>query len=159
MNPMAQRLGMLFTAATLACGATLAQTVVRCGNAYGETSCPGGTLVPADDPRTAGQRAQAKAVITRDARMADALEAARLKAEAQAQPSRRPTSARSGRAAPVEQEQASSRKNRPAPVFQAVAPAGPDEAARLHKGTRKAASTPEQKNGRAVRKGNEAAQR
>jgi len=84
MNCMAASIGLLIAAGSIYPGLAAAQAVIRCVNAYGEQPCPGGTVVPAADPRTEAQRAQASAAIARDARMAQVLEAARLKAEARA---------------------------------------------------------------------------
>jgi hypothetical protein len=59
-----------------------AQTIYRCGNSYSQQPCPGGTLVPADDARSASQRSQTSRASERDAKAADAMEKARLKEEA-----------------------------------------------------------------------------
>jgi hypothetical protein len=59
-----------------------AQAVYRCGNSYSQQPCPGGTLVPADDARSAAQRSQTGLAAERDAKAADAMEKARLKEEA-----------------------------------------------------------------------------
>jgi hypothetical protein len=59
-----------------------AQNIYRCGNSYSAQPCPGGTLVPADDARSASQRSQTSAASDRDAKAADAMEKARLKEEA-----------------------------------------------------------------------------
>ena len=62
--------------------AAAAQTIYRCGNSYSQQPCPGGTLVPADDARSASQSSQTSAASERDAKAADAMEKARLKEEA-----------------------------------------------------------------------------
>src|SRR5215208_565266 len=59
-----------------------AQSIYRCGNSYSQQPCPGGTLVPADDSRSASQRSQTSLASERDAKAADAMEKARLKEEA-----------------------------------------------------------------------------
>jgi hypothetical protein len=59
-----------------------AQPVYRCGGSYGTQPCPGGVLVPTDDPRSAAQRAQTDAAAKRDAQSAQAMEKDRLKQEA-----------------------------------------------------------------------------
>ena len=59
-----------------------AQDIYRCGNSYSQQSCPGGTIVEAEDERSAAQRAQTGLAAQRDAKMADAMEKARLKEEA-----------------------------------------------------------------------------
>jgi hypothetical protein len=59
-----------------------AQNIYRCGNSYSQQPCPGGTLVPADDARSASQRSQTSLASERDAKAADAMEKARLNEEA-----------------------------------------------------------------------------
>jgi hypothetical protein len=59
-----------------------AQQVYRCGDAYSQQPCPGGTSVQVQDARSAGQAAQTREASQRDARTADAMEKARLKEEA-----------------------------------------------------------------------------
>jgi hypothetical protein len=59
-----------------------AQNIYRCGNSYSQQPCPGGTLVPADDARSASQRSQTSLASERDAKAADVMEKARLKEEA-----------------------------------------------------------------------------
>ncbi|HEY8356575.1 MAG TPA: hypothetical protein VIL30_03850, partial [Ramlibacter sp.] len=66
-----------------AAGAT-AQPVWRCGNSYGSQPCEGGSVVPAARPATPGDAARARAVGTTDAKLAAALEQARLKQEKEA---------------------------------------------------------------------------
>jgi hypothetical protein len=61
-----------------------AQNVYRCGDTYSQRPCPGGALVLTDDPRSAEQRSDAREAAQRAARMADALEKARLREEAKA---------------------------------------------------------------------------
>jgi len=63
-----------------------AQSVYRCGESYSTQPCPGGTVVPTDDPRSAAQRAQADAATRRDARSAQVLEQERLRLEAKPAP-------------------------------------------------------------------------
>ncbi|GAC1607037.1 MAG: hypothetical protein NVS3B2_15530 [Ramlibacter sp.] len=59
-----------------------AQPVYRCGGSYGNQPCPGGVVVPTDDPRSAAQRAQTDAATKRDAQSAQAMEKERLRQEA-----------------------------------------------------------------------------
>jgi hypothetical protein len=59
-----------------------AQNIYRCGNSYSQQPCPGGTLVPADDARSASQRSQTSLASERDAKAADVMEKVRLKEEA-----------------------------------------------------------------------------
>ncbi|HWI83864.1 hypothetical protein [Ramlibacter sp.] len=56
--------------------------VWRCGDTYSNQPCPGGKLVPAQDARSADQRAQTNQAVRRDAKVADEMEKARLKEEA-----------------------------------------------------------------------------
>ncbi len=60
-----------------------AQNVYRCGDSYSSQPCPGATLVLAEDPRSAAQRAANEAATRRDAKTAAAMEKERVKLEAQ----------------------------------------------------------------------------
>ena len=75
-------------ALVLAAGAAQAQTqVYRCGvdgRSYSQEPCAQGRAVEVSDARTAQQAAQTRQAALRDAREADALERARLRAEQQA---------------------------------------------------------------------------
>jgi hypothetical protein len=59
-----------------------AQNIYRCGDSYSQQPCPGGTMVEAEDERSAVQRSQSSLAAQRDAKIADAMEKARLKEEA-----------------------------------------------------------------------------
>lgn len=59
-----------------------AQSVYRCGDSYSHKPCPGGTLVPVEDARSASQRLQTGQAAQRDAKAAEVMEKARLKEEA-----------------------------------------------------------------------------
>ena len=59
-----------------------AQDIYRCGDSYSRQRCPDGTPVQAEDARSAEQARQTSVAAQRDARMADAMEKARLKEEA-----------------------------------------------------------------------------
>jgi hypothetical protein len=59
-----------------------AQNIYRCGDSYSQQPCPGGSMVEAEDERSAGQRSQTSLAAQRDAKIADAMEKARLKEEA-----------------------------------------------------------------------------
>ena len=72
--------GMCLAACSLGAGA---QDIYRCGNAYSQKPCEQGVVVQADDARSAQQRAEAQEVARRDARVADEMQARRLKLEAQ----------------------------------------------------------------------------
>jgi hypothetical protein len=60
-----------------------AQTVYRCADGYSQKPCPGGTPVQVDDDRSEKQRSDAGAFIRRDAKLADEMQAERLKQESQ----------------------------------------------------------------------------
>ncbi len=68
----------------LAGGDALAQAMYRCGSTYGEQPCQGATLVPAAARPTDSDARQAESAARRDARLADAMEKARLAQEARA---------------------------------------------------------------------------
>jgi hypothetical protein len=59
-----------------------AENIYRCGDSYSQRPCPGGTVVEAEDERSASQRSQTSQAAQRDAKIADAMEKARLKEEA-----------------------------------------------------------------------------
>ena len=80
MNKCLPALVVLVTAAALTPAA--AQDVYRCGDSYSQRPCPGGTLVPTDDARSASQQAQTSSAAQRDAKTANMMEKARLKEEA-----------------------------------------------------------------------------
>jgi hypothetical protein len=64
------------------CHSASAQPVYRCGNSYSQTPCAGAVEVPADDPRTEAQRAQARQGLASDKALAKDLEATRRKDDA-----------------------------------------------------------------------------
>lgn len=70
-------------AATFAASAAPPE-VWRCGNTYGSVRCEGGTLMGAPPPVSAAEAARARSVGKADAKLADALEKARLQQEKQA---------------------------------------------------------------------------
>jgi len=70
----------IIAASALSTGAR-AQKVYKCGNAYSQTPCPGGDLIDPTDQRTSAQKNQTDLAIGRDARLADAMEKARLAQE------------------------------------------------------------------------------
>lgn len=68
MKPFAAFSALLLLFTTLA-SSTHAQTVWRCGEGgrtYSESPCPGGQMLKAGDPRTAGQAQSAREAIKRD---------------------------------------------------------------------------------------------
>lgn len=73
-------LGLLILSA-LSMAAT-AQVAYRCGNSYSQTPCPDAVIVDTDDKRTSAQKLQTDQATQRDARIADAMEKARLQQEA-----------------------------------------------------------------------------
>src|SRR5512133_399464 len=58
-----------------------AQNVYKCGNTYSHMACPDGNVIDATDQRTSAQKYQTDQAIDRDARLADAMQKARLKQE------------------------------------------------------------------------------
>ena len=98
---------------------TAAQDIYRCGDSYSQKPCPGGTVVQAEDPRSADQRSQTSLAAERDAKTADAMEKARIKEEA------KPTQA--AYIPPVKQQAVVRKAKEPAP-FKAVAPMKPGDA-------------------------------
>ncbi len=119
------RIAIVFIVAhTVLTGAT-AQNAYKCGNTYSQSPCAGGTVVQADDGRSAEQRSQTQMAAERDAKTAAALEKDRLRQEAGAAPAYIPP--------PKEQPNGSSAKpvmTKPGKPqhFTAVAPAKPGDA-------------------------------
>lgn len=70
----------------LAAPLAFAQTVYRCGSSYSQVPCPAGTAIVVDDARSGEQKTQTESAAKRDAKLADDMEKARLKQEAQAAP-------------------------------------------------------------------------
>jgi hypothetical protein len=63
-----------------------AQAVYRCGSTYSQTPCPDGRIVPATDPRSAAQRAEAKRVAALERQQGQQMERERLAQEAAQKP-------------------------------------------------------------------------
>ncbi|MCJ0765312.1 hypothetical protein [Variovorax terrae] len=74
--------GLLLALAGLLAAGTHAEEVWRCGNSYGQSPCPGGIAVPADDARTAAQKAEADAATRRASQTAGQMEQERLQRNA-----------------------------------------------------------------------------
>ena len=72
---------LLGLALLLAANAASAQAIWRCGNSYSAQPCPGATAVEAHPAPSAKDVAQARRGALADAKMADALEKARLEGE------------------------------------------------------------------------------
>src|SRR4051812_8948856 len=70
---------LLYLLAAVCLAPAAAQNIYRCGDSYSQRPCPGGTVVEAEDERSAAQRAQTSQAAQRDAKTADAMEKARLK--------------------------------------------------------------------------------
>jgi len=68
--------------ALLACGSAAAEEVYRCGNAYSQKPCPGGTTVQVEDTRSAAQNKASIEQTQRDAKSAEAMQKERVKEEA-----------------------------------------------------------------------------
>jgi hypothetical protein len=62
-----------------------AQTVYRCGDSYSLKPCHGSKVIDVEDTRSATQRSQTLEASQRDAKVADAMEKARLEDEAKAE--------------------------------------------------------------------------
>ena len=71
---------LLMLTACLVAGSAAAQTVYKCGNTYSQLPCPDAAVINAD-PRSGAQKAQADQATARDARIASAMEKARLQQE------------------------------------------------------------------------------
>jgi hypothetical protein len=69
----------------------VAQKVYRCGSTYSQIPCADGTTLEVQDARTRIQKSQADAAIKSEAATANAMEKARLKEEAQALSSGKPS--------------------------------------------------------------------
>jgi hypothetical protein len=116
---------LVVLAAAAALAPAAAQSVYRCGDSYSQKPCPGGTLVPTDDARSASQRAQTSAAAQRDAKTANAMEKARLKEEAKPVPGYIPAP----NAEPIAQENKPElAKPKKPQYFTAAAPRKPGEA-------------------------------
>ncbi len=72
---------ILFVAACALSTGARAQNVYKCGNIYSQMPCPGSQVIDVTDERTLAQKNQAELSNTRDARLADAMEKARLQQE------------------------------------------------------------------------------
>lgn len=59
----------------------VAQQVYKCGDSYSQTPCPDGVVIDATDARTKAQKAQTDLATERAARIAAAMEKARLQQE------------------------------------------------------------------------------
>lgn len=81
---MARHLGAAFLPLVLATAASAADgTVYRCGPTYQQVPCAGGQAIDADDPRSAGQRREARATAAAERRQAHELAAERRAREKQ----------------------------------------------------------------------------
>ncbi len=69
---------LLFLTLSAAAMAAPAQVTYRCGNSYSQSPCPDAVIVDTRDARTGAQKTQTDVATQRDARVANALEKARL---------------------------------------------------------------------------------
>jgi len=123
---MNRKLAILLAMSAFAATAA-AQDIYRCGDSYSQKPCPGGRLVETEDARSAKQASESRLASQRDAKVADAMEKARLKEEA------KPAQV----AMPPQKVQASARaEKKPAP-FTAISPPKPGETAVKTKGKKK----------------------
>ena len=106
-------------------GSAQAQNVYRCGESYSTQPCPGATVVPTDDPRSAAQRAQADAATRRDAKSAAVLEKERLRQEGKPAPATILAPATGD--APTDDRKAPQARLKKPEVFTAVAPRKPGD--------------------------------
>ena len=72
----------MLAVASAFCVPATAETIYRCGDSYSQKPCEGAKVLQADDARTSAQGSQTSAAAQRDAKVADAMEKARLKEEA-----------------------------------------------------------------------------
>lgn len=103
-----------------------AQDIYRCGGSYSNKPCPGGTVVPIDDARSAEQRAQTEAATRRDAKAAQLMEKERLKREAEPAQATIPVGA--GEPSATGDRTTSKAKLRKPELFTAVSPRKPGDA-------------------------------
>jgi len=105
-----------------------AQGIYRCGDSYSQQPCPGGSVVEAQDERSAVQRSQTSLAAERDAKTADAMGKARLKEEAKPVSAYIPAKVESFPEAPddIGNPPVASKAKKPA-YFTAVAPRKPGD--------------------------------
>ncbi|MDB5753529.1 MAG: hypothetical protein JWP65_3950 [Ramlibacter sp.] len=109
-----------------ACSAASAQPQLwRCGASYGQVPCEGGAAVRPPPPVSAAQSAQARSVGKADARLADAMEKARLQQERQAPKAVIPAAKPASAAASKPMKKAAPANGKPQ-LLTAVAPGAKD---------------------------------
>lgn len=74
---------LFFIAALVHFSGAMAQNVYRCGSNYSQVPCPDGTEIQVQDPRTPEQKQASDARIRHDQEVAQGMEKARLKEEAE----------------------------------------------------------------------------
>lgn len=74
-------IAILFVAVCALSAGARGQNVYKCGNVYSQMPCPGSQVIDTADKRTPAQKIQTDLASSRDARLADAMENARLKQE------------------------------------------------------------------------------
>jgi hypothetical protein len=116
--------------------------VYRCGGSYSNTPCPGATIVPTDDARSAAQKAQTDAATKRDAKSAQVLEVERLKQEGKPPPAiiLAPVPAAEPPQPVADKPDAKKKKARKPELFTAVAPKKPGETTAKKEKKKKAAT-------------------
>lgn len=82
MKPHASLAIFLIALCGITTGAS-AEEVYRCGNAYSQKPCPDAVVVDVQDARSKTQKTESDAAVQREAAAGNAMEKARLKAEAQ----------------------------------------------------------------------------
>lgn len=89
MRASAHRRRMVGILLVLAPAVLHSQPIYRCGNVYSQMPCTDGTVLSADDRRTADQKAQTDAATAQAMRQADRMERDRLAAEGGSAPAAR----------------------------------------------------------------------
>lgn len=112
---------LLIAACALSTGVS-AQNTYKCGNSYSQFPCPGGVVLDPRDGRDGSQKTQADTATLRDTRVADTLEAERLRQEKKElranTPHRLPTEAAPTHALGMADTQASRpSKKKPQPAY------------------------------------------
>ena len=76
-------IALFFIAISVHFSGAKAQNVYRCGSSYSQVPCPDGTEIQVQDPRTPEQKQASDARIRHDKEVAQGMEKARLKQEAE----------------------------------------------------------------------------
>jgi hypothetical protein len=118
-----------------------AQNVYRCGNSYSQQPCADGKLIAASDSRSAVQKSQTDEAVKRDAKAANEMEKARLKAEEKPAQALLPPPKASEPVPPQDRSAAPARLKKPQRIA-AVPPKKPGDAKKKKKKAKKNADQP-----------------